>query len=451
MSSMAVRPTPRTARAAASLRMPAFWLLTALLIVCGSRLVRILMTSYGKYPTATLVSIGLFALYAVPFWLFISSLDYMEREPPLLLATAFAWGAAVAITVAIRGNQAVSDMLAKLVSPAFAAAWGPAIAGPTIEEILKLLGVVVIVMIARAQINSVLDGMVYGALVGLGFQVVEDVIYAINAVALSGQGDVVGPVIATFFLRGFLAGLWSHTLFSALAGAGVAYFVVHRPFPRGAPARETPAKPDPAVSRLHPDRPFSVRLLGAVLAFTAAWALHFLWNSPLLADGVGGGGTGVLLGLLLKGAPALLLALGLIYLARHREAYYYLDHLTVLNDPAIITPAEAHAMPHGHLRSAARRYGKARAGVRGLRAVRNLQRAQCRLAVELSRGQPPEEIEEFRQAVLLARRRMIAIRHPEAVPSPRAGIGGHGWIFWVGVLIAVVLLVWLAIRALGGA
>ena len=72
------------------------------------------------------------------------------------------------------------------------------------------------------------DGAVYGAFVGLGFQVVEDFIYAVNAVGIAGQGDRVGPVIVTFFLRGFLAGLWSHTLFSALAGAGIAYFVVRR-------------------------------------------------------------------------------------------------------------------------------------------------------------------------------------------------------------------------------
>lgn len=447
MSSMAVRPTPRTARAVASLRMPAFWLLAALLVVCGGRLFRILSGAYAKYPTATLTAIGLFALYAVPIWIFIGALDYMEREPPLLLATAFAWGAAVAITVAIRGNQAVSDLLAKLVSPAFATSWGPAISGPTIEELLKLLGVVVIVLVARAQVNSVLDGMVYGALVGLGFQVVEDIIYAINAVALSGQGDVVGPVIATFFLRGFLAGLWSHTLFSALAGAGVAYFVVHRPLPSG-----VAAQPAGSAWKLHPDRPLWVRLGGAFLAFIAAWTLHFIWNSPFLADGLGGGGMGVLLGLVVKGVPAVLLALGLIYLARHREAYYYLEHLTALNDSVIITPDEAHTMAHGHLRSAARRYGKARAGIRGLRAVRILQRDQCRLAVELSRGQPPADLEEFRQAVLASRRRLIALRHPEAVPSPRGRVvAGHGWLYWACVLVMMVLLVWLAIRALGGA
>ncbi|NUR25172.1 MAG: PrsW family intramembrane metalloprotease, partial [Catenulispora sp.] len=205
--------------------MPAFWLLAGLLVVCGARLFTMLDTAYAKFPVATIAAVVLFGLYAVPFWLFIASMDFVEREPPLLLATAFAWGAAVATMVAIPGNQAIHDLLAKLVSPEFAAAWGSAIAGPTIEELLKGLGVIVIVLIARAQINSVLDGMVYGALVGLGFQVVEDIVYAVNAVAVAGQGDEIGPVVSTVFLRGFIAGLWSHTIFSALVGGGIAYFL----------------------------------------------------------------------------------------------------------------------------------------------------------------------------------------------------------------------------------
>ena len=50
------------------------------------------------------------------------------------------------------------------------------------RRLLKTLGVVIIVLVARRQINSVVDGAVYGAFVGLGFQVVEDFIYAVNAV-----------------------------------------------------------------------------------------------------------------------------------------------------------------------------------------------------------------------------------------------------------------------------
>jgi len=226
VTTVGVRPASPSARPAKSLRLPAFWLVLVLLGMGAWRIFAIVRDSFGLYPRATAVALGLFGLYAVPFWIFVERLDYLEREPPLLLATAFAWGGLVATSTAIPGNAAVHNLLAKLVSPEFTAAWGSAIAGPTIEELLKTLGIVAIVLIARAQVNSVLDGVVYGALVGLGFQVVENIVYAVNAVAIVGNGDRVGPVVSTFFLRGFLAGLWSHTLFSALAGAGVAYVVV---------------------------------------------------------------------------------------------------------------------------------------------------------------------------------------------------------------------------------
>lgn len=256
-NSAPVQPTPNGTTKRRSLLLPAFWTMVALIVVGAWRMVRMIGPAFGQYPVATAVATVLFGLYAIPFVIAARSVDFLEREPALLVAGAAAWGGLVATTTAISGNAAAHDLLAKLVSPAFAATWGPAIAGPTIEELLKTLGIVMIVLVARKQINSVVDGAVYGAFVGLGFQVVEDIIYAVNAVGINGRGDQVGPVIVTFVLRGFLAGLWSHTLFSALAGAGIAYYVVRR------------------------NRSLSRRLAVAVGCMLGAGACHFLWNAGL--------------------------------------------------------------------------------------------------------------------------------------------------------------------------
>src|SRR5262245_45575647 len=187
---------------------------------------RLLWPLAADYPVATGVAVALFAGYAIPFVLLVRRLDFLEREHPLLLGTAGAWGGLVAVVAAAPADVALQHLLAKAFSPALAATWGPALAAPTVEEPLKVLGVLAIALATRSQINSVVDGMVYGALVGLGFQVVEDLLYAVNATALAGRGDSVPPVVDTFLLRGFLGGLWSHTLFSAVAGAGVAYLLV---------------------------------------------------------------------------------------------------------------------------------------------------------------------------------------------------------------------------------
>jgi protease PrsW len=419
-----VHPTPVWARARKSLLLPAFWVVLALTVAGGVRVAGFVRSSFAEFPVATATAVALFALYAVPFLIFVAALDYLEREPPLLLATALAWGGLVATTVSIRGVAAVHNLLAKLVSPAFAAQWGSALAGPTVEEVAKALGVVAIVLVAKAQVNSVLDGVVYGALVGLGFQVVENLAYAVNAVAMAGRGDSAAPVVATFLLRGFLFGLWSHTLFTALAGAGIGYLVVRT------------------------DRSLPSRVAAVVLALGGAWAAHFLWNSPLLSDGFGAGGLGLFAGLTLKGLAPLLGILLLVRAARHREADFYTAQLAALGDPHVATAGELHVLGQGHLRAEARRYAHARAGVRGRRMVRRLQNAQARLAVELSRGQPGER---WRAEALHLRARLVAIGHAEAV----APEGSHVLARRAGALlfaaVGVLLGVWLAIRAIGAA
>ena len=434
-----VRPTPSRLGNDGSLLLPGLWLVVLLLVAGGVRLALILREALVSYPLATGTAIALFALYAVPFLIFVRALDYLEREPPVLLATAFAWGGLVATSLAISGGGALHNLLAKLGSPEFAATWGPAIAGPAIEEIAKALGIVAIVLVARTQVNSVLDGVVYGSLVGLGFQVVEDVVYAVNAVVLAGRGDQVDPVIATFFLRGFLAGLWSHTLFGALAGAGIGYLVVRT------------------------DRRAVTRLAAAALALGGAWLCHFVWNSPLLADGLGYGGFGVLAGLLLKGVPPLLAILLLVRSARGREADYYTTHLVALGDPRVITPAEVRVLCRSRLRAEARRYAHGRAGISGRRGVRQLQRAQARLAVELSRAGygPPREpavraaaladaaVHRCYGEVLAQRARLIALAHPEALAPHQRRTLVRRWVNGVLALLAV-FVVWAAIRSLGG-
>lgn len=429
-----VRPTPPAARRRIPIDLPAFWVLVVLLAAGAAKVAVIVHDLFLRYPAATATAVALFALYAVPFWLFVGALDYLEREPPLLLATAFAWGALVATAAAIPGATAAHNLFAKLTSARYGAAWGSAVVGPTVEEVLKTLGIVAIVLVARSQVNSVLDGVVYGALVGLGFQVVENVVYAVNAVDLAGDGDRVGPVVATFFLRGFLAGLWSHALFGALAGAGVGYAVIRT------------------------DRGRLTRVAGAALAFAGAWLCHFLWNSPLLADGIGRGPYGVLLVLLLKGVPPLVGILLLVRAARDREADYYAAQLAILDDPEVSTAGERRALSVGRLRSDARRYAHARAGLRAAHAVRRLQRAQARLAVELSRAHDcldaapagrPSPVDRWRAEVLDQRTRLRALGHPEAIPpQPRP----RDWRRWAGPAAGAMalLLAWTAIRALGG-
>src|SRR6266508_1530778 len=226
-----VRPAPLAAAPVRNwLRQPAYWLLMGLLLAGAWRLGAMLRPAVTAFPLSTALAIVLFGLYAVPFMLFIRHLDYFEREPPVLLAAVFAWGALVAVTAAVPGNAALNSLVAKVGSPAFAATWGPALAAPVVEEPLKLLGVVVVALLATEQINSVVDGFVYGAVAGLGFQVIENVLYAANAVAAAGLGDRAGssPACGATRCSRRWPGPASGTRWSATSAPG-------RPAPRSPP------------------------------------------------------------------------------------------------------------------------------------------------------------------------------------------------------------------------
>ncbi len=106
-------------------------------------------------------------------------------------------------------NVAIQNLCAKLVSPEFAAVWGPAIAGPITEEFLKLAGVVLLVLVARTQFQTYLSVLIVGAMTGLGFQVVENLSDTVNASMNFPRENQVAPVLLNLLTRGLLSGLWS--------------------------------------------------------------------------------------------------------------------------------------------------------------------------------------------------------------------------------------------------
>ena len=383
----------------------------------------VLRDGFVAFPLATVTATVLFTLYAVPFILLVRMIDYLAREPLRLQVLAVLWGGTVATSAAISGGTAVADLLAKLASPEVAAAWGPAVSGAAVEEVVKVAGIAAIALIVPGRIKSVVDGFVYGALVGLGFQVVEDIVFGVDAVAAVGA-DTVVPVIATVLVRGFLGGLWSHTLFTALAGAGLAYAVVRR------------------------DRPRLQRVAVALLLFVTAAGFHFLWNSPLLGGGAGAGLLGVAAMLLVKGIPALLVGVALVVAAERRQADYYAGMLAALADPRIASQDEIATLVSPRRRVAARRRARLRLGWAGARAMRRLQRAQAQLAVALSRD-PGAEVLRRRRDVLSRRHQLLALgMNGRGRPPRRPAVLIGATVAEALVVGALVLGVALAIRKL---
>src|SRR5262249_39436761 len=77
------------------------------------------------------------------------------------------------------------------------------------EEIAKALGVLLIFWLLRAEFDNMRDGIVYGALVGLGFNWFEAALYVAQGYAENG----VAPYGAQLGGRYALLGLRGHPLF----------------------------------------------------------------------------------------------------------------------------------------------------------------------------------------------------------------------------------------------
>ena len=138
-------------------------------------------------------------------------LDRRTRESWAPLCAAFLWGAAVAAPVA----SLVNDVLLATRGLGDAV---PTVLGPAVEEIAKASALLVVLAVWRGEIDDPLDGIVYGALAGLGFAATENVGYYVLA-ALQGGVPGLGRAL---WLRGLLQGL-NHAAFAAATGAAVGW------------------------------------------------------------------------------------------------------------------------------------------------------------------------------------------------------------------------------------
>ena len=343
-------------------RLPAFWLYTVVVALTGIVAVAEQNLFREISPGGWALSWGLVILYAAPVAVLVYLLDLYEREPIPLLLAAFVWGAVAATTLSAIGNAGWGIVVARLGGPEFASRWTAALTAPFVEETLKGIGVVLIVLIARDEVDDVMDGFVYGALCGLGFAIVEDVFYFI---AVFG-GDVEG-VLRGFFVRVIAGGLYSHVLYTGLVGMAIGIVTTRRD-----------------------DRPLRERLRPAGLLVVAAVLGHLLWNSPILEffppqPWDGAEWLLIPLATAVKGLPLLLFVVLAIRLAHARERRWLHETLSSELATDSVTPRELEILESPRQRLRARRELRSRAGKRAADLLKRLQREQVNLAMVRSR------------------------------------------------------------------
>jgi RsiW-degrading membrane proteinase PrsW (M82 family) len=226
-------------------RSPLAWV-TMVVLGLGALVLAVLIVLAGG-PVATLITTLLAAisfplLIAILFWL-----DRYEPEPARYRIAAIAWGGVVAVALSLVAEGLLFAL------PGTNSFVETAVIAPVVEEVGKGLFLVVVVLFRRNQIHGLLDGLIYGALAGVGFAFVEDILYYQASLQ---EGSL--PIV--FFLRGVM-GPFAHPLFTSAVGIGIGIAVTTR-------------------------RP-AVRVLAPILGLAASVVMHGIWNGSTFWGGEG--------------------------------------------------------------------------------------------------------------------------------------------------------------------
>lgn len=173
---------------------------------------------------AILAAIPMAFIPAFFFSWFLYWLDRYEKEPRWLLLLTFFWGGFIAIIgtliVASIFEIGFSLVLQDAVLEDIA---GGSITAPLVEEFMKGLAVLVVFLIFRKEFDSILDGIIYGGIAGLGFAATENVFYFLSQYDAEGWAGM----FTNFALRvGIFA--WGHPFYTAFIGLGFAVARMNR-------------------------------------------------------------------------------------------------------------------------------------------------------------------------------------------------------------------------------
>ena len=161
------------------------------------------------------LTVFLAILCIVPLAIVVSVLLFIDRfepEPLGMKLAALAWGGGVSVFFAIMGNEYVQYSVTEqtgdeLQGIVFSVVFG----APVVEELLKGLGVLVIVWARRTHISSAIDGLVYAGFAACGFLVVEDFTYFVRAVLTDGD-------LGQMFFQRVVMGVFGHVMYTSCMG-----------------------------------------------------------------------------------------------------------------------------------------------------------------------------------------------------------------------------------------
>jgi RsiW-degrading membrane proteinase PrsW (M82 family) len=273
-------------------------------------------------------------------------MDRLEPEPRRNLAFAFGWGAGIAALTALIINTADLEYITM---PALGASTGQYVAAtfvaPVVEETLKGAVLIGLLWRRRPELDGPTDGIIYAAMVGLGFAMIENVGYYINAFVTPEHGGI-ALLGSTFVLRGLVSPLL-HPIFTSMTGLGVAY----------------------AADRKRGGK------WAIALGLLAAMILHGTWNGLSLF------GTAGLVGGYLIMAGVLIVLINILIADRRRIIGLIERYLPGYERTGLVTEEDITMLASLPARGAARRWARAAGGLPASAAMSDFQLAATELAM----------------------------------------------------------------------
>ncbi len=185
-------------------------------------------------PVAASIAAGIIPMLTYLF--IIWKMDKYDPEPIKLIAASFLWGAIAAILLSIAGSFLFIQFLRVAGFEQTAGATSILIA-PTVEEIAKAL--FLLLLITKKDFDNITDGLVYGAAIGLGFGMTENIFYFLTygttlhdwlfLVFVRSAFSAVMHAISTAIVGGFFGmakyAFYKHRIILPLCGLGIASFI----------------------------------------------------------------------------------------------------------------------------------------------------------------------------------------------------------------------------------
>ncbi|HEX5709499.1 MAG TPA: PrsW family intramembrane metalloprotease [Pyrinomonadaceae bacterium] len=354
--------------------------LMAALVALLLGLITLVLIGFSTGPVPFLAGLVV-AVLPVPVYVMMALwVDRFEAEPAWLLAVAFFWGALVAVGIAIIVNSVGVTAVETAFGRDAADFYGLSISAPLVEEGTKALALFILFYWKRDEFDGVVDGIVYAAMVGLGFAMTENIKYY-------GEAVLEGRTFGTFVVRGMFSP-YAHPLFTSMTGIGL-----------GLASHSTRR---------------ATRLVMPAVGFALAVVLHSLWNTSLYLTGRTENGLIALVMYFLIMVPIFTGVLLTIFYALRREGRILREHLRCDIERGLLTPEEYERLCSVRGRMGATFGALRRRGVEGWRARTRFHGLASELAFQrfrVSRGVVMGGgVEEEREALYLHAMRELRTR-----------------------------------------